>query len=83
MKKLLSASKEKGCEVIQEWIKGIRRHLYCSATSTKPGSGNLILAKWNSFMRHVSDKHTDHPDPLYKKCNHGADLYNHVDVSMH
>lgn len=69
-KKLLSASKEKGCEVIKEWAKGIRRHLYWSATSTKPGFGSLILAKWNSFMRHVSNKHTDHPDPLYKNCKH-------------
>jgi len=69
-KKLLSASKEKGCEVIKEWTKGIRRHLYWSATSTKPGFGSLILAKWNSFMRHVANKHTDHPDPLYKRCHH-------------
>lgn len=26
-KKLLKASKEKGCEAIQNWMKGIRRHL--------------------------------------------------------
>lgn len=51
-------------------MKGIRRHLYWSATSTKPGFGNLILAKWNSFLRHVANKHTNHPDPLYKECNH-------------
>ena len=70
-KKLLAASKEKGCEIIQDWMKGIRRHLYWSATSTKPGFGSLILAKWNSFLRHVANKHTDHPDPLYKVCNHG------------
>jgi len=69
-KKLLVASKEKGCEIIQHWMKGIRRHLYWSATSTKPGFGNLILAKWNSFLRHVANKHTNHPDPLYKECNH-------------
>lgn len=51
-------------------MKGIRRHLYWSATSTKPGFGNLILAKWHSFMRHVANRHTDHPDPLYKECCH-------------
>jgi len=44
-KKLLAAGKEKGCEVIKEWSKGIRKHLYWSATSTKPGFGSLILAK--------------------------------------
>ncbi|CAH3020731.1 unnamed protein product [Porites evermanni] len=69
-KKLLAASTEKGCEIIQDWMKGIRRHLYWSATSTKPGFGSLTLAKWNSFLRHVANKHTDHPDPLYKVCNH-------------
>ena len=69
-KKLLTASKEKGCEVIMEWMKDICHHLYWSAISTKPGFGNLILSKWNSFMRHVANKHIDHPDPLYKRCNH-------------
>ena len=44
-------------------MKGIRSHLYLSATSTKPGFGKLILAKWNSFVRHVGNKHADHPDP--------------------
>ena len=53
-KKLLAASKEKGCEIIKEWSKGIRRHLYWSATSTKPGFSKLILAKWKSFLRHVA-----------------------------
>ncbi|KAK2552961.1 hypothetical protein P5673_025663 [Acropora cervicornis] len=71
-KKLLAASKEKGCEIIQDWMKGIRRHMYWSATSTKPGFGSLILAKRNSFLGHVANKHADHPDPLYKVCNHGS-----------
>ena len=69
-KKLLAASKEKGCEIIKECSKGICRHLYWSATSTKPGFSNLILAKWKSFLRHVANKHANHPDPLYHKCNH-------------
>lgn len=70
-KKLLSASKEKGCEIIKDWMKGIRRHVYWCATSTKDGFEALILAKWTSFMRHVANKHSDHPDPLYKQCHHG------------
>ena len=52
-KKLLSASKEKGCEIIKDWMKGIKRHMYWCATSTKAGFESLMLAKWNSFMRHV------------------------------
>ena len=70
-KKLLKASKEKGCEVIASWIKGIRKHLYWCATSTRVGFGALIAAKWNSFLRHVANKHTNHQDPLYSSCNHG------------
>ena len=69
-KKLLAASKEKGCEILKEWMKGIRRHLYWSATSTKQGFGDLIVAKWKSFLRHVANKHSSHPDSLYEKCNH-------------
>ncbi|XP_015779786.1 PREDICTED: uncharacterized protein LOC107357661 [Acropora digitifera] len=69
-KKLLPASKEKGCEIIKEWSKGIRRQSFWSATSTKPSVSNLILAKWKSFLRHVANKHANQPDPLYHKCNH-------------
>ena len=71
-KKLLKAAKEKGCEVIKDWIKGIRRHMYWCATSTVSGFGALIKAKWNSFLRHVADKHSEHPDPLFKTCKHDS-----------
>ncbi|KAL9970830.1 hypothetical protein ACROYT_G023277 [Oculina patagonica] len=71
-KKLLGASKNKGCEVIKDWIKGVRRHIYWCATSTKAGFQALIIAKWKSFIRHVSNKHSNHPDELYKECNHGV-----------
>ena len=71
MKKLFKASRENGCELIKDWMKGIKRHIYWCATSTLPGFGSLIKAKWNSFMRHVADKHTNHQDPLFPKCNHG------------
>ena len=70
-KKLLKGSKEKGCEIIAHWIRRIRKHLYWCATSTKQGFGALIVANWNSFLRRVANKHKDHPDPMYKECNHG------------
>ena len=70
-KKLLSTSKVKGCEQIRKWMKGIRRHLYWCAISTKAGFQELIVAKWKSFIRHVSNKHNNHPDPLYTQCSHG------------
>ena len=37
--KLLRAGKEKGCEIIKDWIKGIKQHIYWCATSTKAGFG--------------------------------------------
>lgn len=70
-KKLLAASKETGCGAIKDWIKAIKRHMYWCATSTKTGFGDLIVSKWKSFTRHVANLHTNHPDPLYKKCHHG------------
>lgn len=71
-KKLLKASKEGGCAAISPWMKGIRRHLYWCATSTTPGFGSLITAKWTSFTRHVANIHKDHPNENYKECNHGT-----------
>jgi len=69
-KKMIKASKEKGCEIISHWIKAVRNHIYWCATSTNEGFQQLILAKWQSFTRHVSNRHDKHPDPLYTKCDH-------------
>jgi hypothetical protein len=70
-KKLLKASKEKGCERIKLWIKAIRRHMYWCAISTKEGFGDMIVAKWKSLIRHISNRHIDHDDALYSNCSHG------------
>lgn len=63
--------KKKGCEIIACWIKGIRKHLYSCSTSTKTGFGSLIVATWNSILRHAANKQADRPNPLYIKCKHG------------
>jgi solute carrier family 8 (sodium/calcium exchanger) len=52
-KQMMKAGKEKGCEVILSWIKGVRNHIYWCATSTKEGFKQMILAKWKSFLYHV------------------------------
>ena len=70
-KKVLQASKESGNEKLLIWLKGIRSHLYWCAMSTKQGFGELIVAKWKSLMRHICNKHTDHPDAIFDKCAHG------------
>ena len=70
-KKLTRASKEKDCGIIGEWITGIRNHLYWCALSTPQGFGEMILAKWMSLLRHIADKHHNHPNPLFPCCAHG------------
>lgn len=71
VKQILKASKEQGCEILKDWHKSIKKHLYWCATSTKQGFGELILAKWKSHLRHISGKHSNHPDPLFPNCAHG------------
>ncbi|XP_065066419.1 uncharacterized protein LOC135692259 isoform X2 [Rhopilema esculentum] len=70
-KKVLMASKEKGCEVLSSWVKNIKKHLYWCASSTKLGFGALVVAKWESFLQHVTGSHKDHPNSLFKNCLHG------------
>ncbi|KAM7428204.1 hypothetical protein ABFA07_020777 [Porites harrisoni] len=70
-KKLLQVGKESGCELLVKWQRAIKNHLHWCATSTKLGFGELILAKWKSIVRHVCNKHDNHPDPLFRQCVHG------------
>ena len=74
IKKLLGESKLKGCEVISDWIKAVKNHIFWCSTSTKAGFPEMILAKWKSFMRHVSNKHTGHPDSNFEKCAHDENI---------
>ena len=70
-KKILKASKEKGSEILKDWLRGIKNHLYWSVTSTKSGFEAMIKAKWLSIMQHVTNRHTEHSDKLYPNCIHG------------
>ena len=71
-KVLSKISKEKGCEVLGEWIKPCEKHLHWSATSTFSGNGRVIWAKFKSFLSHVVNKHAGLEDPLFNKCAHGV-----------
>lgn len=73
-KGMLKFAKEKGCEKIGDWVKGVRNHLYWCATSTKQGFQEMIVAKWRSFMQHVSNMHENHSSPLFPKCAHGEEI---------
>jgi solute carrier family 8 (sodium/calcium exchanger) len=69
-KVLLNLSKEKGWERIAKIMKAVRTHLYWCATSIKEGFEELIIAKWKSFVNHVTNTHENHSDPLFRKCLH-------------
>lgn len=72
VQKLLSTiAKESGCEAVTEWIRPCINHLHWSATSTACGSGRIILAKFISFLSHITNKHSGLDDPLFNKCTHG------------
>ncbi|XP_019616683.1 PREDICTED: uncharacterized protein LOC109464189 [Branchiostoma belcheri] len=71
VKDLRKAYKEKNCEVIKDWCKSIKKHLYWCAQSTSQGFGQLIVAKWKSIMRHIANKHDGHPDESFPTCAHG------------
>lgn len=53
------------------WIRPCENHFFWSATSTLSGNGNVIYAKFKSFLSHVINKHDNLDEPLYNKCNHG------------
>ena len=45
-----------------------------SATTTFSGDGNLILAKFKSFLGHIVNKHKDLSDPLFNQCARNEDI---------
>jgi hypothetical protein len=57
-----------------EWIKPITNHLYWSATTTSNGDGQLIWAKFESFLSHIINKHDNLPNPVFDKCAHDENI---------
>ena len=43
--------------------------MYCAAASTPDCSPELVLAKWQSVVNHVTNVHTGH-GPLFNDCAH-------------
>ncbi|XP_041958231.1 uncharacterized protein LOC121716101 [Alosa sapidissima] len=66
-KKLGKVAKEKDCEVVKKWQRGISNHVYWCATSSS--SGPEKVAKWTSVVNHMQNKHT-HDNPLFPQCQH-------------
>ena len=50
------------------------QHFYWAVTSTEESlhhSGKLKLAKFQSFLLHVINKHENLPSTMFKACAHG------------
>ena len=45
--------------------------MYWCAASTETDNGLLKEAKWLSIIGHITNKHTDHDNPLFPNCVHG------------
>ena len=68
-KKLKALAKNKGCELVSDWIRSIVNHYYWSVMSTDLENKGLIEAKWKSLLRHIKNIHSGHGD-LYPECSH-------------
>lgn len=55
---------------MQNWSQSVSNHLYWCAASSN-GNGDLVVEKWLSILRHVTDIHTNHSD-LFPNCLHGS-----------
>lgn len=70
-KKLVALSKEKDCEVLEDWIRSITNHLYWVPSATPEGEDEDIRwEKWLSVFRHVQNIHVGHGDH-FRQCEHG------------
>ena len=69
-KVLTKIAKVSGCEAVAEWIKPCTSHLFWSARTTHDGNGEVIWAKFSSFLSHVVNEHEKLENPLFNKCAH-------------
>ena len=70
-KKLATLAKQKHCQVLHPWLRSISNHLYWCASSSPPGDGSLIVAKWKSIVNHIANIHHGHGEP-FDSCLHGT-----------
>ncbi|KAH8032743.1 hypothetical protein HPB51_001441 [Rhipicephalus microplus] len=74
-KKLVAASRLRGCNVIDKWVTSIIKHFYfCVRTAaaraaTLEKRGELAVAIWLCFLNHVQKKRCGHNEE-YANCEH-------------
>ena len=69
-KALTKKAKEKECEIITRWIKSCANHFHWSVTTTEEGQHYVILAKFQAFLSHILNKHSNFPNKIFDKCAH-------------
>ena len=73
-KDLNNIARQKDCELLKYLVQPCVNHLHWSVISTPSRNGNVIMAKFNSFLGHIADEHEGHPDPLFDRCAHDNDI---------
>lgn len=71
-KVFLKFFKEKGCELIVEWIRLCENYLYWSVIIMFSGNGKVIWVKFSFFMGYIVNKYLQFGDVLFNKCFYGV-----------
>ena len=56
-------------ERVARWRRSIVNHLHWVASSTTDGDGKMMLAKWESLVGHIQNKHHGHSE-RFPACLH-------------
>lgn len=68
-KKIDAQAKRRDLCILRDWSQSVSNHLYwCAASSA--GCGKLVVDKWLSILRHITNIHVDH-GLLFPRCKHG------------
>lgn len=63
--------KEKGCEVLVDWIKLCENYFFWSVLIIFSGDGRVIWVKFKIFMSYIINKYSFFDDFLFNKCGYG------------
>lgn len=72
-KRIHNASKTKGNEILDLWLRSIINHLWWSASSCN-GEEDLLCEKWISILNHITNKHSWSTGTKFHSCEH-SDLH--------
>ena len=68
-KRIHNASKVKGNEILDLWLRSILNHLWWSS-STCNGDEDLLSEKWTSILHHITNQHSWSTGTKFHACEH-------------